>query len=176
MIIRTARSRLAGAIDFLLTALAWAAFAYLLLAGMWNLLLSTSAGPDISWLERLLPSLGTLGIYTAVALFNAALLLAWARYNALRFGGMDRRSAPSPLDDQTLARRFGVSLAQRIGMAGSRIMTVHHSEQGDIVGVDFHSPLTGRSGQSFEESSAQELVAASVPPDSWSAPVLALRA
>ena len=175
MIIRTPRSRLAGAIDFLVTALAWAAFAYLLLAGMWNLLLSTRAGPNISCLERLLPSLATLGIYTAVALFNAALLLAWARYNALRFSGVDRRSAPAPIDDQALALRFGVPLLHRVDMAASRIMTVHHNAQGEIVGVDFHSPLTGRSGQPLEDDAAQE-PAASVPPDSWIAPVLALRA
>lgn len=139
MIIQTPRSRLHAAVDTLLTALAWIGFIYLLGAGLWEMFQGgREQGPDIPVVSVLLPSLGTLGIYLVVALFNAGILLVWARYNAIRYGGLDRRQAPLPLTDAQLAQSFGVHLLLRMRLAGAKAMTVHHTAEGHIHSIDFH--------------------------------------
>ncbi|KCV59270.1 poly-beta-1,6-N-acetyl-D-glucosamine biosynthesis protein PgaD [Bordetella bronchiseptica 99-R-0433] len=137
MIIKTPRSRVAAAIDALLTALAWFGFFYLFGAGLLAVLQGARGGPEIGWAARVLPSLATLGAYLAVALLNAAVLVAWARYNAMRYGGLDRRRVPDPLGDRDLARSFGVDRAQRARIAGAKSLTVHHTEDGRIRALDF---------------------------------------
>jgi biofilm PGA synthesis protein PgaD len=138
MIITTTRSPVAAFIDTLLTALAWLFFIYLLGSGMLAILTGARSAPDLSPLARVLPSMGTLSIYVAVAVVNALVLLLWARYNAVRYGGMDRRSPSEHLDDVRLARSFGVDIVQRMRSARSKAMTVHHTDEGRIRGIDFH--------------------------------------
>ncbi|QHE87503.1 poly-beta-1,6-N-acetyl-D-glucosamine biosynthesis protein PgaD [Hydrogenophaga sp. BPS33] len=139
MIIKTSRSRLASFIDAVLTAIAWIAFSYLFGASLLNVLSGQrEGGPDMTALTRLLPTMGTLSIYVVVALINAAILLTWARYNAYRFRGVDRRQASLPLNDAQLADRFGLSLKRRLSAAGARSMTIHHCKDGHIRGIDIH--------------------------------------
>jgi biofilm PGA synthesis protein PgaD len=137
MIIRTPRSRLAAFIDTVLTAIAWIAFIYLFGSGILSVLLDEGSGPRVSFMDRLLPSAGTITIYLAVAIVNAAVLLAWAIYNGFRFKGTDRRSRSEPLDEARLARGFGVDVAMRLRSERARIMTVHHTDEGAIKRIKF---------------------------------------
>jgi biofilm PGA synthesis protein PgaD len=139
MIIRTTRSRLAAFVDVIVTAIAWIAFIYFLGTGLWEIVIGQrQGGPDISRIARFFPTMETLGIYALVALVNGAILLAWARYNAYRFRGVDRRQAPVPLTDAQLAESFGLALAERMGSASAKSMTIHHGREGDIERVDIH--------------------------------------
>lgn len=144
MIIKTTRSRLASFVDAVLTALAWIAFTYLFGAALLDILGGRrEGGPDMTALARMLPTLGTLGVYALVAMVNAAILLAWARYNAYRFRGVDRRQALAPLTDAQLARSFGLQLEQRQGSAMAKSMTIHLCSDGHIQGIDIHRHLGG---------------------------------
>lgn len=137
MIIKTTRSRLASFVDAVLTALAWIAFAYLFGEALWDIMSrQREGGPGMESLRSALPTLGTLSLYAIVALVNAAILLAWARYNAYRFRGVDRRQALPPLSDAQLAESFGLPLEQRVSAAGARSMTIHHCKDGHIQGID----------------------------------------
>ena len=76
-----------------------------------------------------------------VALFNAAVLLLWAKYNEWRFRGKERRQPPTPLTDEQLAKSFGVDLAERLRAAPSRRMTVHHDAKGNVQAIDIHDAV-----------------------------------
>jgi biofilm PGA synthesis protein PgaD len=143
MIIKTTRSRLASFIDAVLTALAWIAFTYLFGSGLVDILSGQrEGGPDMTVLARLLPTMGTLGVYAIVAVINAAILLAWARYNAYRYHGVDRRQASMPLTDMQLAQSFGVPLKTRLNSSMAKSMTIHHCGDGHIQRVDIHTRIS----------------------------------
>ena len=142
MIIRTSRSRLHTFVDVVLTAIAWIAFIYLFGTSLVEILRGyREGGPDIPPIERFLPTMGTLGIYALVALVNAAILIAWAMYNAARFRGKDRRHPPAALSNAQLAQSFGLPLQQRADSAAAKSMTIHHGKDGDIEGIDIHMGL-----------------------------------
>ena len=142
MIIRTSRSRLHTVVDVLLTAIAWIAFIYLFGTSLVEILRGyREGGPDLSRIDRFLPTLGTLSVYALVALVNAAILMTWALYNAFRFRGKDRRQPSAPLTDAQLALSFGLAPQERAGSAAAKSMTIHHGKEGDIEGIDIHMSL-----------------------------------
>lgn len=142
MIIRTPRSRLHFVIDVIVTLIAWVALLYFFGMGMLSILQGHRSGPEVTLLvERLVPSAGTVGAYMLVALFNAAVLLLWAKYNEWRFRGKERRQPPTPLTDEQLAKSFGVDLAERLRAAPSRRMTVHHDAEGNVQAIDIHDAV-----------------------------------
>lgn len=142
MIIRTPRSRLHLVIDVIVTLVAWVALLYFFGMGMLSILQGHRSGPEVTLLvERLLPSAGTVGAYLLVAVFNAAVLLLWARYNAWRFRGKERRKPSLPLDDAQVASSLGVDLAERLRAASSRRMTVHHDPEGNVQKIEIHDAV-----------------------------------
>lgn len=80
--------------------------------------------------------LDVLGVYALVIVVLAGGLLVWAKYNHLRFRGVDRRrNATAP----TLADIAGVHAQSPDDVArwqASSIATVHHDDQGRILRVD----------------------------------------
>lgn len=136
MIIRTPRSLLHLLIDSVLTALAWFAFLYLFVNGIAPIVKGERKSAEISALAHLLPSLGTLLVYLLVAACVALVLYAWAKYNAKRFGGLDRRAAPPPLSHADLAASFDISIAQLEQLRRSYISVIHHAPDGHIVGIE----------------------------------------
>ncbi len=87
-------------------------------------------------LEGYVGFLDVLGIYALVILALSGCLLVWAKYNHLRFRGLDRRentTAPS-LDD--LARIHGSTGDEVARWQASSIATVHHDADGRILRVD----------------------------------------
>ena len=95
-------------------------------------------------LRAILAFLSTLGSYAAVVVVNAALLLAWALYNRLRFRGLDRRQTPPPVGPADFAAMYDVPVEDVAAWQQARILVVHHDENGKLVGVEM--PKSGPSG------------------------------
>lgn len=143
MIVKTPRSRANTLIDFLLTALAWLVFCYLFASGIASILEGSAAGPAVPLAWRLPPDLHTLLTYVYMAAGLGLLLFGWARYNKLRFGGLNRRKAPPALTRAALAASFEISPELLETVRASRITCIHHTDKGRISGIDFiRSPKT----------------------------------
>ncbi len=136
LIIKTPRSSAAAVVDFILTALAWAAFGYLFVEGIVSIVLGTTPGLAVPVASRLLPALATLLVYLVVAVCIAVVLFVWARYNVLRFGRLDRRKAPPALPNEALAASFGISTSELAALRASRLAVIHHNTEGRISGID----------------------------------------
>ncbi|MGC3983566.1 MAG: poly-beta-1,6-N-acetyl-D-glucosamine biosynthesis protein PgaD [Pseudorhodoferax sp.] len=107
----------------LITVLGWAFFGYQFKFHMIDL-------------DGYASSLGVLGIYALVILLLGGGLLAWAKYNHLRFRGVDRRKGfapPTPADLAAIHGRLPEEVAQWQRM---NIVTVHHDDEGRIVRVE----------------------------------------
>ncbi|WP_248805388.1 poly-beta-1,6-N-acetyl-D-glucosamine biosynthesis protein PgaD [Pseudomonas sp. MWU13-2100] len=132
-IIRTRQRPLMLAVDVLLTILAWVGLLYLLIQGLWPLF-DGHAGPriDISFFE----ALNTLQVYLWIGLLNAAVLIAWARYQQRKSRGYSRRRLPAPVvDDEGLSRSFELSEDNFARMRQSATMIVHNDEHGGVIEV-----------------------------------------
>jgi biofilm PGA synthesis protein PgaD len=136
MIIKTERSAVFTLIDFILTLLAWIAFGYLFIAGIVSIVQGDTPGLAVPIMSRLLPSLRTLLVYVVVAVGIALVLFAWAKYNAIRFGGLDRRKTPPALSNEALATSFEISAEQLTHLRDSRRAVIHHTPEGRIDGID----------------------------------------
>jgi biofilm PGA synthesis protein PgaD len=136
-LVKTPRSPAYALADLLLTALAWSVFCYLLATGIHPIVQGALHGPAGAMVSRLLPDIHTLVVYTCVALGIDLLLLAWARYNTLRFGGLDRRKARPALPAATLAASFGISLDLLEALHASQDLRIHHTDEGRISQIDF---------------------------------------
>ena len=140
MIVKTPRSALASATDGLLTALAWAAFGSLFASGIHSLL-TDPAHAAVPAVSRLLPDVQALVAYALAVACIGLLLSAWACYNAVRFGGLDRRKPPGDTLSTALAGHFDVSPAQLQILRASRTILIHHTDDGRISMIDFmHDP------------------------------------
>jgi biofilm PGA synthesis protein PgaD len=79
--------------------------------------------------------LEVLGLYTLVIVIMSGGLMVWAKYNHLRFRGVDRRksfAAPTPAD---LGRVHGRSADDIAHWQTLNIVTVHHDASGRILSV-----------------------------------------
>lgn len=135
MIIKTERSRLARLIDTLLTLAAWALMLWLIAKSLLDV--------TPAQMQAALPSIqlakwtagGALGAYLLVALFNALLLISWARYNQLRFARRSARRAFPPTTADDMHRSFGISAEQLRHLRMTRLATVEHMSDGGIAAV-----------------------------------------
>ncbi|CAB3921619.1 poly-beta-1,6-N-acetyl-D-glucosamine biosynthesis protein PgaD [Achromobacter deleyi] len=140
MIITTQRSRAGYLFDLLLTAVGWFAFVYLFGSGIAAILRGAASGPQAPLWPTFLPTLHTLAGYALLALANAAVLVAWAVYNHLRFRGKDRRQPIDALNDHQLAMSFAVTPQQLAQLRGARVAVIHHSGDGEIRGIEAPRP------------------------------------
>jgi len=135
MIISTSRSRLGFLVDAVLTIIAWIAFIYLFGAGIVAILRGAAQGPQAPLWSTFLPTMGTLSAYLLVAAINAAILVAWAIYNHLRFAGLDRRTSPAAIGAAQLARSFALDAKGVEDINASKVVVIHHDEEGRIMKV-----------------------------------------
>jgi biofilm PGA synthesis protein PgaD len=136
MLIKTPRSSVHFLIDFILTALAWIAFGYLFVDGIVSIVVGKTPGLAVPVMSRLLPALSTLLVYVVVGVCIAVVLFAWAKYNAVRFGGLDRRKTPPALSNEALAASFSISADQLRSLRESHRVVIHHTPEGLISGID----------------------------------------
>ena len=135
-IIRTRQRPFLIVIDVFFTVLAWIGLLYLLMRGLWPLI-DTHDGPRID--ASLFDALGTLQIYLWVALFNAVILIGWARYQQRKSKSFAQRRLPAPVvDDQGLSKSFKLTgdRLEKLRTPGS--MTIHNNQDGDVSHVITH--------------------------------------
>ncbi|KQN57794.1 MULTISPECIES: poly-beta-1,6-N-acetyl-D-glucosamine biosynthesis protein PgaD [unclassified Erwinia] len=130
-LIFTARSWLPRFIDLLLTLLAWCGFIWLFVTGLLHILHSTPYGGP----RPLSSGMDTLTLYFAIALFNALVLIGWAKYNQLRFRTERRRRRPG-LDPDEVAESFAISESDVSVLSSNDLLRVTHDRQGRITGVE----------------------------------------
>ena len=131
----TPRSRLAYALEFLLTLVMWVFFMYLFLRDVLGVLKKPLVLTAVGESGMLSALTGSLLLYALIALLNGAVVVAWAKYNAYR-GREERRKLVGNLSNQELGASFGLSPEVLHGMHAARVMTVHHDERGTIHQVD----------------------------------------
>jgi biofilm PGA synthesis protein PgaD len=123
-------------VDTLFTVLAWAGFLYLLFLGIWPLI-GSHDGPRIG--ASAYDALGTLQIYLWVAVFNAVVLIGWARYQQRKSKSYAQRRLAAPVvDDQSLSKSFKLSRERLHKLRSPGSMTIHNDHDGDISHVVSH--------------------------------------
>ncbi|HEX7386109.1 MAG TPA: poly-beta-1,6-N-acetyl-D-glucosamine biosynthesis protein PgaD [Castellaniella sp.] len=143
MIIKTPRSTPLAAADFLLTACAWLAFLYLFGSGIWSIVHDGASEMANPVALRFLPHMHVLLAYATVSIGIGLLLLAWASYNAKRYGGLDRRRHPRTLAPESLAASFDISPTQVSTLHANQSIWIHHTPEGQISLLRFiDSPRT----------------------------------
>lgn len=130
-LIFTARGWLPRTLDFLLTLLGWGGFIWLFSTGLLHVIQTLPFGGP----RPLVSGLNTLMLYIAVALFNALLLIGWAKYNQLRFRVERRRRRPG-LEPVEVAQSFAISPQDLSLMSRSALLRIHHDGQGRITQVE----------------------------------------
>ncbi|UVK98982.1 poly-beta-1,6-N-acetyl-D-glucosamine biosynthesis protein PgaD [Pseudomonas sp. B21-048] len=135
-IIRTRQRPFLAVIDIFLTVLAWVGLLYLLARSLWPLM-DTHAGPRIY--ASFFDALGTLQIYLWVALFNAVILITWARYQQRKSKSFAQRRLPAPVvDDQGLSKSFKLTGDRLAKLRTPGSMTIHNDQDGDVSHVVTH--------------------------------------
>lgn len=135
-LICTERRILPRLLDTLFTLLAWVGFSWLVGQGLINVL---HTQPDTG-IRPLALNVSTISMYLLIALFNAMLLVLWARYNQRRFA-VERRRRAAALPDETLARLGGLPVERLQQMQVTRSMVVNHDAGGSITEVRARDPM-----------------------------------
>ena len=130
-IIRTRQRPFLVVIDVILTVLAWVGLLFLLIRGLWPLIETHAGGPRID--NSAFEALGTLQIYLWVALVNAVILIAWARYQQRKSRSFAQRRLPAPVvDDEGLSKSFRLCDERLQKLRTPGVMTIHNDQEGDI--------------------------------------------
>lgn len=137
MIINTRRPASILIIDTFITAAAWLAFIYQFTKGVIFMLsehprvpLSPFSGISFS------PTATTLVVCTAVCLFNATLVYAWARWHKTRHIAIYDDEYVQSLPSASLADHFSLSPQQLNNVRDSRVTVVYHSPSGGITHLE----------------------------------------
>lgn len=136
-IIRTRQRPILVVIDVILTVLAWVGLLFLLIRGLWPLIETYAGAPRID--SSAFDALGTLQIYLWIAVVNAVILIAWARYQQRKSRSFAQRRLPSPvIDDAGLSKSFKLCDDRLQKLRTPGVMTIHNDQEGDISHVVTH--------------------------------------
>lgn len=130
LVIRTRRPAALRFLDLALTAVGWLAFSYLVTAGLIELLNGTDRSLQFPLMGGVVSNTLALMLYATVAAINALLLMLWGTYRRRM-----TRIAPDgglELDDSSLAERFALSNPQLQDIRLSRLLIIHHADDGKI--------------------------------------------
>lgn len=135
-LVRTRQSTVMWLIDVLLTLLAWAGLIWLLARGMTSML-DTHGGPRFQ--APIFAAINTLQIYLWVAVFNALILISWARYQQRRGRQFARRRAEAKaLTDKTLSESFSLTEGELEQLRRPGVLVIHNDEKGHVSEVKAH--------------------------------------
>lgn len=129
-IIRTRCSRITVIVDTFLTALGWLGFSYLVTAGVSAVISDVEHSLEITLLGTVLPTTQALLLYVTVAALNGLLLMLWGTYRR-RLTRVAPVGAVAP-DDALFAERFSLSGPQLHDIRLSRLLVIHHADDGEI--------------------------------------------
>ncbi|KGT47298.1 poly-beta-1,6-N-acetyl-D-glucosamine biosynthesis protein PgaD [Acinetobacter sp. HR7] len=68
-------------------------------------------------------------------------LLIWASYNWIRFNGVDRRSAPKPVELQQIASSFALDKHALLEMVQAKNLTLHYNREGKLEQYDIQGQI-----------------------------------
>ena len=135
-LVRTRQNLVMWIIDVVLTLLAWAGLVWLLARGM-NAMLETHGGPRLE--APIFAALNTLQIYLWIALFNAVILIAWARYQQRKGRKFaQRRAEANALSDQHLSESFNLGEGDLEQLRRPGVLVIHNDEEGGVGEVKSH--------------------------------------
>ncbi|AUZ44155.1 poly-beta-1,6-N-acetyl-D-glucosamine biosynthesis protein PgaD [Pseudomonas orientalis] len=135
-LVRTRQNLAMWIIDVLLTLLAWAGLVWLLARGM-NAMLETHGGPRLE--APIFAALNTLQIYLWIALFNAVILIAWARYQQRKGRKFaQRRAQANALSDQHLSESFNLGEGDLEQLRRPGVLVIHNDEEGGVGEIKSH--------------------------------------
>ena len=135
-LIRTRQNSLMWIIDVVLTLLAWAGLIWLLARGI-NAMLETHGGPRIE--APIFAALNTLQIYLWIALFNALILVSWARYQQRKGRKFaQRRAEANALSDKNLSESFKLGEGDLEQLRRPGVLVIHNDEEGGVEEVKSH--------------------------------------
>lgn len=132
LIITTRRSPLGFAFDAGLTAIGWAGFMYLFTEGVAQEVQASYLASAVSSSGQLLSTADTLGLYLLVACFNAVLVALWGHYRKRLSRRLAPRASPRSIGTDTRASQFHLSDYQLHEVENSRVIVVHHLDDGAI--------------------------------------------
>ena len=135
-LIRTRQNSVMWIIDVVLTLLAWAGLIWLLARGI-NAMLETHGGPRIE--APIFAALNTLQIYLWIALFNALILVTWARYQQRKGRKFaQRRAEANALSDKNLSESFKLGKGDLEQLRKPGVLVIHNDEEGGVEEVKSH--------------------------------------
>ncbi|CRN00659.1 poly-beta-1,6-N-acetyl-D-glucosamine biosynthesis protein PgaD [Pseudomonas sp. WP001] len=135
-LVRTRQNLAMWIIDVLLTLLAWAGLVWLLARGM-NAMLETHGGPRLE--APIFAALNTLQIYLWIALFNAVILIAWARYQQRKGRKFaQRRAEANALSDQHLSESFNLGEGDLEQLRRPGVLVIHNDDEGGVGEIKSH--------------------------------------
>jgi biofilm PGA synthesis protein PgaD len=136
------RSAWARGLDWVLSALAWLLYLYMIREVFIDLYYITtqsftwmfdgSGRPSVAAMERFF---STLRLYGVVVLANGAILIVWALYNQLRFRGQYRRIADRTVSVEDLATLYRLPASDIAHWQVSRILVMQHDADGTLTNV-----------------------------------------
>ncbi|WP_248751993.1 poly-beta-1,6-N-acetyl-D-glucosamine biosynthesis protein PgaD [Pseudomonas sp. MWU15-20650] len=135
-LVRTRQNTVMWIIDVLLTLLAWGGLIWLLVRGI-SAMLETHGGPRIE--APIFAALNTLQIYLWIALFNAVILISWARYQQRRGRKFaQRRAEANALSDKHLSESFNLGKGHLEQFRKPGVLVIHNDEEGGVEEVKAH--------------------------------------
>ncbi|KAA0945256.1 MULTISPECIES: poly-beta-1,6-N-acetyl-D-glucosamine biosynthesis protein PgaD [unclassified Pseudomonas] len=135
-LIRTSQRPVMWAIDVFLTLMAWAGLIILLVRGLVPML-ETHGGPRLD--APIFAALNTLQIYLWIAVFNAVLLISWARYQQRRGKRFaQRRAAGKALSDKGLSESFSLAEGELEQLRRPGVLVIHNDQDGGVREVTAH--------------------------------------
>ena len=135
-LVRTRQSTVMWLIDVLLTLMAWAGLVWLLARGITSMF-ETHGGPRIE--APIFAALNTLQIYLWIALFNAVILVTWARYQQRKGRKFaQRRAEAKALSDQNLNESFSLAEGDLEQLRRPGVLVIHNDEDGGVAEVKAH--------------------------------------
>ena len=135
-LIRTRQNSVMWIIDVVLTLLAWAGLIWLLVRGITSML-ETHGGPRIE--APIFAALNTLQVYMWIALFNALILVSWARYQQRKGRKFaQRRAEANALSDKNLSESFKLGEGDLEQLRKPGVLVIHNDEEGGVEEVKSH--------------------------------------
>ena len=140
--------------DAVLTVILWAGFIYLM-RDVFSVGLSFFGIPapwGLPFYDESLPAvLRRLGGYSVVILADTFVLLAWARYNQLRFGRRNRRRRSDPISPAEIGRFFALAPGQVVACQSAKRSVMTHDEKGRLTVCDAFGHEESRVERSSQE-------------------------
>ena len=135
-LVRTRQRTVMWIIDVLLTLMAWAGLIWLLARGITSML-ETHSGPRVD--APIFAALNTLQIYLWIALFNAVILVSWARYQQRKGRKFaQRRAEAKALTDKNLSESFRLAEGDLEQLRRPGVLVIHNDEEGGVAEVKSH--------------------------------------